>query len=203
MAFRSQKKIQKAVHSMDALNLSRNTDWEFIEEVMKESGQNPSLCYQCGNCTAGCPYTQYFDFPVSQIMRLLQTGQKDTILSSKSIWLCATCETCTTRCPCEIDVAMVMDTLRIMARREGKVSEEDIRLFYDSFLNSVKEHGRLFEMGTLMAYNLKSGHFFADAELGPKVIEKGKIHFFAKNIKRRDEVAKIFIRFQEMAKKHG
>ena len=197
---------------MDALNLTRSMDVTFIEEVARESGQNPALCYQCGNCTAGCPYTQYFDYPVNQIMRLLQTGQKDTILSSKAIWLCATCETCTTRCPCEIDVARVMDTLRIIARRENKVSEKEIGLFYDSFLDSIKQHGRLFEMGTLLVYNLKSGHLFTDADLGPKVMAKGKISFLPKNIKGRNEVQKIFARFQdkakdkaknEKAKKHG
>ena len=185
---------------MDALNLTASMDLNFIEEVARQSGQNPALCYQCGNCTAGCPYTHYFDYPVNQIMRLLQAGQKDIILSSKAIWLCATCETCTTRCPCEIDVAQVMDTLRIIARRENKVSEKEIRLFYDAFLDSIKQHGRLFEMGTLLAYNVKSGHLFTDAELGPKVMAKGKIRFFPKNIKGRNEVQKIFARFEQKAK---
>ena len=188
---------------MDTINLSEKTDWAFIEDVKKESGQNPSLCYQCGNCTAGCPYTQYFDYPVSMVMRLLQAGQKETILTSKAIWLCATCETCTTRCPCEIDVAHIMDTLRIIARRENKVSEKDIKLFYDSFLDSMKHYGRIFEMGILMNYNIKSGHFMADAELGPKVMSRGKISFFPKKIKGSDKVAQIFNRFQEKAKKHG
>jgi heterodisulfide reductase subunit C2 len=187
---------------MDTINLSKSVDWGFIDTVRAESGQNPSLCYQCGNCTAGCPYTQYFDYPVSQIMRLLQAGQKDTILGSKAIWLCATCETCTTRCPCEIDVAHIMDTLRIMARRENRVSEKDIKLFYDTFLDSVKQYGRIFEMGILLNYNLKSGHFLADAELGPKVMEKGKIHFLPKKIKGSDKVARIFSKFQEKSKKH-
>ncbi len=188
---------------MDTLNLTKSMDLDFLEAVRRESGQNPSLCYQCGNCTAGCPYTHYFDYPVSQVMRLLQAGQKDTILSSKAIWLCATCETCTTRCPCEIDVARIMDTLRIMARRENKVSEKDVKLFYDSFLGSMKQHGRLFEVGTLLTYNLKSGHYFADADLGPKVLDKGKISVFPKSIKGKDKVAKIFERFQEKAKRHG
>ena len=188
---------------MDALNLTSSTDSNFIEQMKRESGQDPALCYQCGNCTAGCPYTQYFDYPVSQIMRLLQTGQKDTILSSKAIWLCATCETCTTRCPCEIDVATVMDTLRIVARREGKVSEKNIKLFYDAFLDSMKQHGRLFEMGTLLSYNIKSGRVFTDADLGPKIMAKGKIHFLPKNIKGKDKVEKIFSRFREKAKRHG
>lgn len=187
---------------MDAINLTESIDWDFIDQVSKESGQNPSLCYQCGNCTAGCPYTQYFDYPVSQIMRLLQAGQKDTILNSKAIWLCATCETCTTRCPCEIDVAHIMDILRIIARRENRVSEKDIKLFYDSFLDSVKQYGRIYEVGTLLAYNIKSGHFFADADLGPKVLSHGKIHFLPKKIKGRDKVAKIYERFQGLKKKN-
>jgi heterodisulfide reductase subunit C2 len=186
---------------MDAINLSTNIDREFIRQVSQESGQNPSLCYQCGNCTAGCPYTQYFDYPVSQVMRLLQTGQKETLLNSKAIWLCATCETCTTRCPCEIDVAEVMDTLRIIARREGKVSEKDIKLFYDTFLGSMKQFGRIYEVGILLGYNLKSGHLMADADLGPKVMSRGKINFLPKKIKGADKVAQIFNRFQEKAKK--
>ncbi|HOJ43538.1 MAG TPA: 4Fe-4S dicluster domain-containing protein [Syntrophorhabdaceae bacterium] len=188
---------------MKTINLTESIDWNFIEEVKKESGQDSSLCYQCGNCTAGCPYSNYFDYPVSQVMRLIQTGQKDTILTSKAIWLCATCETCTTRCPCEIDVAHIMDVLRIMARRENKVSEKDIKTFYDSFLDSVKKFGRLYEVGTLLSYNLRSGHLFADSDLGPKVLAHNKIHFLPKKIKGSEKVAKIFERYQESLKKHG
>jgi len=196
-------KLSKRECLMDAINLTETIDVSFIEQVKKESGENPSLCYQCGNCTAGCPYTAFFDYPVSQIMRLLQAGQKDAILNSKAIWLCATCETCTTRCPCEIDVAHIMDTLRIIARRENRVSEKDIKTFYDAFLDSVKEHGRIFEMGILLSYNIKSGHLFTDAELGPKVLQRGKIHFFPKNIKGRETIAGIFKKFLEKSKEHG
>jgi len=70
---------------MEPINLTEKTDWQFIDQVKKESLQDPALCYQCGNCTAGCPYTKYFDYPVSQVMRLFQAGQKETILNSRSI----------------------------------------------------------------------------------------------------------------------
>ena len=43
----------------------------------------------------------------------------------------------------------------------------------------------------------------SDAELGPKVMEKGKIHFFPKNIKGSHKVAEIFRKFQEKSEKHG
>ncbi len=81
---------------MEPVNITLTYDKDFVDLVAEESEQDPSLCYQCGNCTAGCPFTFAFDIPVNQVMRLLQTGQKEKILSSHSIWLCATCETCTT-----------------------------------------------------------------------------------------------------------
>ena len=179
---------------------TESIDRDFIKAVEDESGQHVSHCYQCGNCTAGCPLSFAFDIPVHQIMRLVQMGQKQKVLRSHAIWLCATCETCTTRCPCEIDVAQLMDTLRIMARREGLVSEQGIRRFYDAFLDSVRSHGRLYEVGLLMRFNLQSGKPFADAELGPKLLGKGKLHFLPKNIRGAGAVKQIFDRF---AKKRG
>jgi len=182
---------------MESINLSQSIDDNFIRQVKEESGQDPDRCYQCGNCTAGCPYTQFYDYPVSMVMRLIQAGQRETVLNSKAIWLCATCETCTTRCPCEIDVAQVMDTLRIIARREGRFPEKDIKTFYDAFLTSLSNHGRIYEVGILMGYNVKSGHLLADADLGPKVLSHGQLHFFPKNIKGKDQVARIFKKFME------
>lgn len=168
-----------------------------MAQVERESGQNLSLCYQCGNCTAGCPYTFVYDIPVSQIMRLLQAGQKDAVLSCRSIWLCATCESCTTRCPNNIDVARIMDVLRHMARREGRVSERTVKVFWDEFLNSVRKHGRAFELGIVAAYVGKTGRFWTDMELGPKALLKGKLAFKPHDIKGKEEVAKIFGRFKE------
>jgi heterodisulfide reductase subunit C len=172
-------------------------DKGFIATVERESGQQVAQCYQCGNCTAGCPLTFAFDIPVHQIMRLLQVGQKDRVLRSHAIWLCATCETCTTRCPREIDVARVMDILRILSRREGTVSEQGVRAFYDSFLDSVKNHGRLYELGVIMKYNLQTKRPFTDAALGPKLLGKGKIHLLPGGIKGAGAVKKIFKRYAQ------
>jgi heterodisulfide reductase subunit C len=185
---------------MEPVNLTSAYDKEFVDAVAEESEQDPYLCYQCGNCTAGCPFTFAFDIPVHQVMRLLQAGHKERILNSHSIWLCATCETCTTRCPCNVDVARIMDVLRHMARREGFVSEKQMKLFSDAFLDSVKKHGRLFEMGFLMSYNTRSGRFLTDADLGPKVMSKGKISLRPHAIQGKDKVAEIFNRFKEGVK---
>ena len=186
---------------MEVIDIHASCDHEFIAELEEESGQNLRLCYQCGNCTAGCPYTFVYDIPVSQIMRLVQAGQKQRVLSSRSIWLCATCESCTTRCPNEIDVARIMDVLRHMARREGLVSEKNIKRFWDSFLDSVEKHGRVFEMGLLVKYIFRSGRVWTDVDLAPKMLPKGKLSIRPHSIEGRDKVAQIFKRFREEANK--
>ncbi len=180
---------------METIRISGDALHRFPAEILEATGQDVARCYQCGNCTAGCPYTEFFDYPVSQIMRMIQTGQREKVLGSKAIWLCATCETCSTRCPCEIDVADVMDGLRNIAYREKRFTENDIRTFYESFLKSLKNHGRIFELEIIARYNLKSGHLLTDADLGPKVMKQ--LHFLPKRIKGRDNVARIINRFME------
>ncbi|QGY40387.1 heterodisulfide reductase subunit C [Pseudodesulfovibrio cashew] len=182
---------------MNIVSLSNSYDADFVSAVEKESKQNVSLCYQCGNCTAGCPYTHFYDIPVSQVMRLVQAGQRETALSCKSIWLCATCESCTTRCPNEIDVARVMDVLRHMARRAGYAPEPKVKTFTDSFLSSVEKHGRVFEMGLMATYMSKTGRFLTDADLGPKILPKGKLSFKPHPIVGKEQVANIFKRYNE------
>ena len=79
------------------LDLAKDRDHAFQAEVESESGQTLASCYQCGNCTAGCAYTPDYDFPVHQVMRLVQLGLRQQALTCRSIWLCATCQACTTR----------------------------------------------------------------------------------------------------------
>lgn len=184
---------------MDTINLSNQFDADFVRRVEEESEQRIDLCYQCGNCTAGCPYTFAYDFPVNRVMRLVQAGQKDAALKCKSIWLCATCESCTTRCPNNIDVARVMDVLRHMAGREGFSAVGQVRKFRDTFLESVRAHGRVFEMGLMAGFIRKTGRFWTDMELGPQIVPKGKLALRPHNIKGRAEISRIFERFEKEA----
>jgi heterodisulfide reductase subunit C2 len=174
-----------------------NCNETFIRKVETRSGQDLSLCYQCGNCTAGCPYTFAYDIPANRIMRLLQTGRKKEVLSCRSIWLCGTCYSCTTRCPNNIDVAGIMDHLRHMAREEGFATEKNVKIFCDQFLKSVERNGRVFEMGLMASYVMNTGRFLTDFEIAPQAMLKGKLHFKPPAIKGRAHVADIFKRFRE------
>ncbi len=172
-------------------------DATFVDEVQRESEQNLALCYQCGNCTAGCPVSFAYDYPVNQIMRLVQAGRKQEALTSHAIWLCASCETCTARCPNDIDVARIMDVLRNMAQRENLVSEKAVKVFWDSFLQSVEKHGRVFEIGLMVSYISKTGRMFTDMDLAPTALRKGKLSMKAHNIEGISEIRDIFERYRE------
>jgi heterodisulfide reductase subunit C len=184
---------------MQTIDLAACRDQSFVEDVARESGQELKSCYQCGNCTAGCAYTHDYDIPVHQVMRLVQIGDKARALSCRSIWLCATCQACTTRCPNNIEVATVMDVLRHMARREGHAPERLVKSFADAFLASVARHGRVFEVGLAAVFALKSGNPMQDAGLGPAMLTRGKLAFLPHEPegKGKAEVAAIFRRFRE------
>ena len=190
---------------MQTVNLA-SVDKAFVRQVEQESGQLVARCYQCGNCTAGCPMNFAYDLPVHRIMRLIQTGRKDAVLSSKSIWYCATCETCSARCPNNIEVANVMDVCRHMARREnyGRIHSVrsfldiwPVRMFANSFLKTVELFGRSSEVGTMAGFMLGAAKPFSDLDLAPGMLRKGKLPLLPHTIKARREVAAIFRRFKE------
>jgi heterodisulfide reductase subunit C len=78
---------------------------------------------------------EHFDLAPNQVMRAIQLGQKEMILRSSTIWLCAMCETCATRCPHDINITKIMDVLKIMAKNEGiKPKVPSVSLFYRAAL---------------------------------------------------------------------
>lgn len=176
------------------INLN-NLDINFIKEVEKLSGQRIDACYQCGNCTAGCPVASSADMPAHKIMRLIQLGQKKEVLGSSSIWLCLSCLTCAARCPNKVDLAAVMDALREISVKEGLARRQNIRLFEELFLDSIRTHGRLFEMGALMRYNLMSLRPFQDAELLLPLHKRKKLGFSPDKVQDKDTLEKIFKKY--------
>ena len=76
-----------------------------IKDVVSE---DVNLCYQCEKCTSGCPVSYAMDLVPAQIMHASQLNRKQLILKSNTVWLCASCETCTTRWPQGIDISKVV-----------------------------------------------------------------------------------------------
>ena len=168
------------------------------EEVERRSGTPVRACFQCHKCTTGCPVGPDLDLLPSQIMRLVHLGAEAEVLQSEAIWMCASCEACTTRCPQGIDIAAVLDALRMLAI-ERKTSLSDVRgkEFNRSFLGSVRRHGRVFEVGMLVAYKLRSGDLFSDVDKAPKMLAKGKLSLLPHRSPSAKEVRELFRRAEE------
>jgi heterodisulfide reductase subunit C len=177
-------------------------DTGFLEEVERRSGTPVSACFQCHKCSSGCPIGPDMDLLPSQVMRLAHLGMEGEVLESQSIWLCASCEACTTRCPMEIDIAAVMDALRILAvERKVDISDRRGKQFNRSFLGSVRNHGRVFEAGMMTAYKLRTRDLLADVDKVPKMLAKGKLSFLPKRSGSVKEVREVFRRAEEEEKK--
>ncbi|RJX29670.1 MAG: heterodisulfide reductase subunit C [Dethiobacter sp.] len=189
--------MEKVRSNLISLNAAYAENRGFIEEIRRESGVNEKDCYQCGKCSAGCPVAFAMDYMPRQVIRMLQLGMKEELLRARTIWLCVNCVACYTRCPQNIDLPSLMETLRKKSLENGISTGKQIKLFGDLFLWSVKTFGRVFELGLILGFNLKSKQFFKDAMLGLPMLSRGKISILPHKISDGGAVKRIFARAQE------
>ena len=161
-----------------------------VEEI---SGVDISVCFQCKKCSSGCPVARLAKSRPSEIMRQLHLGAGDELLASDLVWMCASCETCSARCPMGIDVAAVMDALRRLALERGAPTPEgNVPLFNRAFLKTVETFGRSYEIGMIAAYKLGTGKLMNDTEKFPAMLKKGKIALLPPRGSDRRTVKRIF-----------
>ena len=156
-----------------------------------------ALCFQCQKCASGCPVAYAMDFTPPQLLRMILFGMDDEVLSAKTPWLCASCETCTTRCPQGIDIARVMDDVRQVAIREGRGSSVPGALaFYTTGFSNIRMFGRMYELGLAGLLKIKTREFTKDVNYGRRLFFKGKIKILP-TLGGRREIKKIFKRVRE------
>lgn len=163
------------------------------DELQDLCGVNVYDCYQCGKCSAGCTVSEFIQESPTRVIRLIQLNQKEAVFQSTTPYLCATCNTCSSRCPMEIDVAKLMESIRIASKKEGrKPAVKEVPRFSEIFLDSVKAHGRTYELGLTIKHNMANGTPLKDAELGPNMFLNGKLSLLPPKIKNKERIKKIF-----------
>ena len=155
------------------------------QQILDDCGENANLCFQCKQCTSGCPVVEHFDLTPHRLMRAIQLGQKEMVLNSRTIWLCAGCEACSTRCPQGLSTPRIVDALRILAAREGiKPAVPSIPMFYSAAMHGIKLFGRMYEAGLMgdlyarmaLSGDFDYGQFFRnDIPLALKMFRHGKL----------------------------
>jgi heterodisulfide reductase subunit C len=125
--------VKNTVKKVNKLVLS-DENVEFLKKIEELSGEVITRCDQCGVCSGSCPMIGEMDMPPSQLMRMVQLGDQE-VLKSKTMWLCASCFTCTVRCPRGLDLSKVAEALRQLKLRQAidfidikKIPKEEIRI---------------------------------------------------------------------------
>jgi len=110
--------------SMNTPNVSLSS----VKKINDLSGENVKLCMQCGTCTAACPMADEMDFVPRKVMHYNQFGMISAMEDINSYWKCASCHSCSVRCPRGIDIARVMEALRQLVLRTNKNYIEPSRI---------------------------------------------------------------------------
>lgn len=163
-------------------------------------------CYQCGKCTAGCPMAERMDVMPNQVVRLVQIGHVDRASKTEAIWLCVSCQTCSTRCPKSVDCADVMDALRQKSVEDGSANKTQRRtvIFQKAFLDNIRRNGRLNELELVGMFktnafmkDLSIPLLLKDALLAPQMMKRDKLHLVGEKVRDRTIVDRIFAKCTE------
>jgi len=83
---------------------------EAADIIKEEGGDVLKLCYQCGVCSATCPWNQVRSFIVRRLIHQAQLGLTD--FEDEEVWTCVACKLCVQRCPRGVEVPDIMRALR-------------------------------------------------------------------------------------------
>jgi heterodisulfide reductase subunit C len=104
-----------------------------VAKIAELSGENVQKCMQCGTCSAVCPMVDSMHITTRQGIHYLQFGRTDEVVRAEIGEFCASCHTCTVRCPRGIDVAKVFEAVRLLTLRQnvdfvkpGEIDEETL-----------------------------------------------------------------------------
>lgn len=107
-------------------------------------GESLMNCFACGKCSAVCPISEVNEeFKPRKIIHMILLGMKEEVLSNEFIWLCATCDACSFRCPQKVRMADIMSVVRKIAEDEGYVPSN-----FNKQMEIVKSFSKLYEINS-------------------------------------------------------
>lgn len=157
-------------------------------------GEKIKACLQCATCTGSCPLSYTMDITPRQLIALFRAGDIETILKSRTIWICASCYTCQARCPAGIKVTDIIYALKRTAIDRKMYSKNfPVHTLSDSFMKSIFKSGRLNEARLLAKYILRTGFWkaFSFIPLGFMMLKRHRLVFKNTSIKNIESLRKI------------
>ena len=90
-------------------------------EILRISGVNVRKCMRCGKCTATCPSYDEMEYHPHQFVYMVEKGDIEPLMNSKSIYKCLSCFACVERCPRNVQPAKLVEAVRLeLIRQQGQ-----------------------------------------------------------------------------------
>ena len=147
---------------------------DFVDKVLAEGGENAAIdaCMQCGTCSGGCTNADLMDILPRNLVLMVQRGEWEKVLESNTLWLCTSCQICTSRCPRGVRPSDVIQAVKAIAIREG--INNDSSRFNQIFVELIEKRGILFEPELMHKYGGMSA-ILKQGKLGMKLALRGKL----------------------------
>ena len=98
--------------------LNKINNNELKEQILQISGVNARKCMRCGKCTATCPSFDNMEYHPHQFVYMVESGNIEPLLNSKSLYTCLSCFACVERCPRGVEPAKIVEATRLAVIRE-------------------------------------------------------------------------------------
>lgn len=160
---------------------------ELLQHVRElPHGASIDKCIQCGTCSGSCPISGAMEYSPREIIAALRAGMLDRVLKSNTVWLCASCYSCSVRCPVQIPFTDVMYELKRLGVKHGIYPKKDTNAkMSKAFVEVVNNYGRNSEMRLIVKYYLRTNPFkiLGQSTLALKLFCKGRMDLFTHTIK--------------------
>jgi heterodisulfide reductase subunit C len=157
-----------------------------------------SRCLQCGTCTGSCPVSYAMDVSPRMVIGLYRAGEIEKILKSRTIWICASCYMCTTRCPQGIKITDLLYALKRTAMETGLYPEQfPVYRLSQKFIETVNRYGRNHEPTLVGRYD-SVWNLLKNATLGWKFWRRGRLPLRPEKIRGVEAIRKILAASKEL-----
>ena len=95
------------------------------EQIVRSSGVNPKKCMRCGKCSATCPAYDEMEYHPHQFVNMVDSGDIEPLVNSKSIYKCLSCFSCIERCPRGVEPAKLIEAVRLAVIRQQGANHLD------------------------------------------------------------------------------
>ncbi len=83
------------------------------KQILDMSGVNPLKCMRCGKCSATCPSYDEMEYHPHQFVYMVEKGDLEPLMNSRSLYTCLTCFACVERCPRSVQPAKLVEAVRL------------------------------------------------------------------------------------------